>query len=76
MSDGISRIELKAAGAYSRYSEEPLEVQGLLRAAPDLGVDGAAPRGAEGAAAARKAYDDEDLLPAMIENGLEKIGVL
>jgi hypothetical protein len=75
MSDGISRIELKAAGGYARYSDELQEERGLLRAAPDLGPGGAGAARAE-ASAARQAYDDADLLPAMIENGLEKIGVL
>lgn len=75
MSDGISRIELKAA-AYSRYSEER-EDSGLLRTAPDLGDGAAALRsGNDGGAAARKAYDDDGLLPVMLENRLEKIGVL
>lgn len=69
MSDGISRIELKAAGAYSRYSDEA-EERGLLRTAPDCDAEAA-----EAAEAARRG-DDKDLLPVMIENGLEKIGVL
>jgi hypothetical protein len=72
MSDGISRIELKAAGAYSRYSDEQ-EDAGLLRTAPNLEADGVAAARRE---EAKKAYDDDGLLPAMIENGLEKIGVL
>ena len=72
MSDGISRIELKAAGKYSRYSEER-EDSGLLRTAPDLG-EGREQQ--DGAAAARKAYDDDGLLPVMLENGLERMGML
>lgn len=87
MSDGISRIELKSASAYARYSDEA-EERGLLRAGPGLhaGSDGGGGRGgsggggggseAEQSAAARQAYDEKDLLPVMIENGLEKIGVL
>ncbi|KIZ06807.1 Aquaporin PIP1-2 [Monoraphidium neglectum] len=70
MSDGISRIELKAGSAYARYSDEQ-EDRGLLRTAPDIGGNGR-----EEVSPARKAYDDEGLLPVMIENGLEKIGVL
>lgn len=70
MSDGISRIELKNANAYSRYSDEQ-EDRGLLRTAPDISADGGAKP-----SEARKAYDDEGLLPVMIENGLERIGVL
>ncbi|KAI8474275.1 MAG: putative aquaporin [Monoraphidium minutum] len=72
MSDGISRIELKNAGGYSRYSDEQ-EDRGLLRTAPDLSPDAAALRRDESAA---RRGDDKDLLPVMIENGLEKIGVL
>lgn len=75
MSDGLSRIELKTAGYGSKYQDEG-EDRGLLRTAPDpaqLDVD-------ENEAAApgpvNKSYEDADLLPVMIENGLEKIGVL
>lgn len=91
MSDGISRIELKAAGAYGRYSDEA-EERGLLRAGPDLSDGGGRRQGGGAAGAgggdggdgngdgapseARRAYDEKDLLPVMIENGLEKIGVL
>ena len=69
MSDGISRIELKNASAYARYSEE--EDLGLLRTAPDM-TDGAD----KPASKAKQAYDDSGLLPVMIENGLEKMGIL
>lgn len=69
MSDGISRIELKTASAYARYSDEH-EDRGLLRTAPDIS------EGAHEASPAKKAYDDEGLLPVMIENGLERMGML
>jgi len=74
MSDGISRIDLKAAGAYSRYSDEQ-EERGLLRTAPDL-TDGRLEAEREAASAAKRAYEDEGLLPVMLENGLEKMGLL
>jgi hypothetical protein len=75
MSDGISRIEVKNAAAYNaRYGDEH-EERGLLRTAPDIGGgDGGDERGQP--SPARQAYDDSGLLPAMIENGLDKIGVL
>ena len=66
MSDGLSRIELKNANAY-RFQDEREEA-GLLGTAPDTTV--IVP--SEGA----RQYDDEGLLPVMIENGLEKIGLL
>jgi hypothetical protein len=80
MSDGISRIELK--NAHKFYSEEQ-EEHGLLRSGPALSDTAAERNGGGGDAgagvdpsAARRAYDDEGLLPVMIENGLERIGVL
>lgn len=74
MSDGISRIELKTAGYGSRYQDNEGEDRGLLRTAPDpaqLEVDENEPAGPK-----NKSYEEADLLPVMIENGLEKIGVL
>lgn len=68
MSDGISRIELKNSTGYGQYQgAEEQEERGLLGTAVDMG---------HAADAAKPAYDDKDLLPVMIENGLEKIGVL
>jgi len=67
MSDGISRIELKNSTGYGRYQDSQGEESGLLGTAVDMG-----PAVAE----QRKQYDDQGLLPVMIENGLEKIGVL
>ena len=67
MSDGISRIELKTAGAYGRYRDEQ-EESGLLGTAPESTANNQ-----EGTAAQ---YDDGALLPVMIENGLDKMGVL
>jgi hypothetical protein len=85
MSDGLSKIELKADG-YGRgfggmLEDELREDRGLLGTAPDPGhFPGAAPGDDEEAAAAAAAnatsYDGGDLLPVMIENGLDKIGVL
>lgn len=75
MSDGISRIELKAAH-YGRYADEEGEGSGLLRTAPD---PESAQRGGgndDGVSAGACGYDDSELLPVMIENGLEKIGCL
>jgi hypothetical protein len=69
MSDGISRIELKTAGAYGRYRDESQEESGLLGTA----ADSTANANQESTAAQ---YDDGGLLPVMIENGLDKIGVL
>lgn len=70
MSDGISRIELKNSTGYGRYRDES-EDAGLLGTVPDsTGVD--IPATGEG----KQQYADEGLLPVMIENGLEKIGVL
>jgi hypothetical protein len=74
MSDGISRIELKAAGAYSRYSDEQ-EGHGLLRTAPDL-TDERQHEQQPPAAGGKRVYEDDGLLPVMIENGLEKMGLL
>lgn len=82
MSDGLSRIELKSAGYGSRYarSEEEGEQHGLLRTVPDRTVarldGGSDDAGGDEAQPAAKPYDDKDLLPVMIENGLDKIGVL
>ncbi len=68
MSDGISRIELKNSTGYGRFQDTEHEESGLLGTVPD-----SAPGiGHE----TRQQYDDNGLLPVMIENGLEKIGVL
>jgi hypothetical protein len=75
--DGLSKIELKA-GAYGRsfaVSEEA-EDHGLLGTAPDPGNMAQEDEEAGVAASNAKSYDDKDLLPVMIENGLDKIGVL
>jgi hypothetical protein len=73
MSDGLSRIELKTATYGRSYLQEESEERGLLGTAPDP----AAAQLEEGnGGAAPKSYDDNDLLPVMIENGLDKIGVL
>lgn len=71
MSDGISRIELKTGGAYGRYRDDSQqEESGLLGTAPDPASR------AEAAEQHRAQYDEEGLLPVMIENGLDKIGIL
>jgi hypothetical protein len=84
MSDGLSKIDLKA-GAYGRSFgglDEERETRGLLGTAPDpagrqLPADEeAAAAAAAGATSNAKSYDDGDLLPVMIENGLDKIGIL
>lgn len=74
MSDGLSKIELKAAAYGSRYTQEEGEDRGLLRTAPDPSA--ATLEDVERSAPVVKSYDDNDLLPVMIENGLDKIGVL
>lgn len=75
MSDGLSKIELKAGGYGRSFAvTDESEDRGLLGTAPDPGM-----RTDEEAAVAAnnaKQYDDNDLLPVMIENGLDKIGVL
>uniref|UniRef100_A0A383W8G4 Aquaporin n=1 Tax=Tetradesmus obliquus TaxID=3088 RepID=A0A383W8G4_TETOB len=73
MSDGLSRIELKTATYGRSYLQEESEERGLLGTAPDPSA-AQLEEGNSGAAA--KSYDDNDLLPVMIENGLDKIGVL
>lgn len=77
MSDGISKIELKA-GAYGRsYAmADEAEDRGLLGTAPDPGDRAQADEEMAVAAGNARSYDDKDLLPVMIENGLDKIGVL
>lgn len=78
MSDGLSKIELKA-GAYGRAfgMEDEREDRGLLGTAPDpAGLLQQRDEEAAAAQAAQSTYDERDLLPVMIENGLDKIGVL
>ena len=78
MSDGLSKIELKAGGyGHSFAVTDESEDRGLLGTAPDPG-NNYGHTDEENAAAANnaKSYDDGDLLPVMIENGLDKIGVL
>lgn len=76
MSDGLSKIELKAGGYGRSFAvTDESEDRGLLGTAPD---PGSRMNDEEAAAAVpgSKAYNDGDLLPVMIENGLDKIGVL
>ncbi len=70
MSDGISRIELKNSTGYGRYRDSEQEESGLL----GTGTETLAPLPAPGTAPA--GYDEEGLLPVMIEHGLEKMGML
>lgn len=79
MSDGLSKIELKAGGYGRSFAvTDESEDRGLLGTAPDpgsrLGNDDE--EAAVAANSNKAAYDDNDLLPVMIENGLDKIGVL
>lgn len=79
MSDGLSKIELKAGGYGRSWAvTDESEDRGLLGTAPDPGhaMNGKADEEAAVAANNAKSYDDNDLLPVMIENGLDKIGVL
>jgi hypothetical protein len=79
MSDGLSKIELKAGGYGRSWAvTDESEDRGLLGTAPDPGHNMNVKDDEESAAAANnaKSYDDHDLLPVMIENGLDKIGVL
>jgi len=71
MSDGISRIELKNSTGYGRYQDSSeQEETGLLGTAADSVLPIRDPN------APRAGYEEEGLLPVLIENGLEKIGVL
>lgn len=75
MSDGLSKIELKAGGYGRSFAvTDESEDRGLLGTAPDPGHQ--MNNDEEAAVTATKALDDNDLLPVMIENGLDKIGVL
>lgn len=77
MSDGLSKIELKAGGYGRSFAvTDETEECGLLRTAPDPGNRVATDEETAVAANNAKSYDDGDLLPVMIENGLDKIGVL
>lgn len=84
MSDGISRIELKKNTYGTRYHSDEGEDRGLLRTAPDpasrnpaqLDVDDNETETVAASGAVNKSYENNDLLPVMIENGLERIGVL
>jgi hypothetical protein len=77
MSDGLSKIELKAGGYCRSFAvTDESEDRGLLGTAPDPGSRMRNDEETAAAVGATKAYDDGDLLPVMIENGLDKIGVL
>lgn len=77
MSDGLSKIELKAGGYGRSFAvTDECEDRGLLGTAPDPANFNASALDEENAANNAKSYDDKDLLPVMIENGLDKIGVL
>jgi hypothetical protein len=74
MSDGLSRIELKTA-SYGRSYHDEAEDRGLLGTAPDPAAMSA--RDVENTSSeVQKSYDDNDLLPVMIENRLEQMGCL
>lgn len=77
MSDGLSRIELKAGGYGRGFAvTDEAEDRGLLGTAPDPGNQYQTDEENVAAANNAKSYDESDLLPVMIENGLDKIGVL
>jgi hypothetical protein len=79
MSDGLSKIELKAGGYGRSFAvTDESEDRGLLGTAVDPGsrLGNADEEAAVAANGNKAAYDDNDLLPVMIENGLDKIGVL